>query len=386
MSFSDLLKKPLPSKAQSVLTEAAEDIAVPDGIEGQEMDNITADGNAMNTKDDVTVEGCKGGSGCGTTKEGCATEGCKPGVPGCKTEGCATEGCKGGSGCGTSTEACKTEGCATEGCKTEGCATEGCKGGSGCGASTEACKTEGCATEGGAGCGSSKKCNPVMESDDEDDDEEDDDDEMEDEGDESDLEDIDLDSLSDEDLKSMEEELKDSDVDDAAGDVDPVDLSAEEEKTADDLMSLTATTELIRSELSADDQKKFYESAIDTQIAVFEGFMLESDVQSKKNADESILTEAKMYNKTTVRLSRDDRKAQLYAVAINVSARAHNDPDYIKYEKVLRMRRVLRKRLEKKYHAEAIRRMKTYFARLKSSKSNILSTIGKKITGNQDSK
>jgi len=87
----------------------------------------------------------------------------------------------------------------------------------------------------------------------------------------------------------------------------------------------------------------------------------------------------KMYNKTTVRFSREDRKAQLYAVAINVSARAHNDPDFIKLQRVQKIRRVLKRKLRKKYHAEAVRRMKVYFKRLQSSKSPVLSAIGKKL-------
>ena len=45
------------------------------------------------------------------------------------------------------------------------------------------------------------------------------------------------------------------------------------------------------------------------------------------------------------------------------------------------MRRVLKRKLQKKYHAEAIKRMKVYFNRLKASKSSILSALGKKIAG-----
>ena len=149
-------------------------------------------------------------------------------------------------------------------------------------------------------------------------------------------------------------------------------------------MSLGATTELIRSELNVEERAAFFESARDTQAAVFEGFLLESDVRRIEESNSDIFTEAKMYNKTSVRFSKEDRKKQLYAVAINVSARAHNDPDYVKYQKVLKMKRVLKKKLQKKYHNEAIKRMKVYFARLKNSKSSILSNIGKKISGKED--
>jgi hypothetical protein len=217
---------------------------------------------------------------------------------------------------------------------------------------------------------------------DDDKDDKDDDDTNDEKEEEIDLEDIDLSGLSDEELDEMEAELRDSDLDDAAGDVEEVELTADEEREADDLMSIAGTTELLRSELNADEREAFLESARETQIAVFEGFLLESDVAPASSEDE-VLTEAKMYNKTTVRFSKEDRKRQLYSVAINVSARAHNDPDFIKLQKVQKMRRILKRRLQKKYHAEALRRMKVYFNRLRASKSSILSAIGKKISGDE---
>ena len=198
-----------------------------------------------------------------------------------------------------------------------------------------------------------------------------------------DLEDLDLSGLTDEELDQMEEELRDSDLDDVIGDDDePVVLTAEEEREADDLMSLAGTTELLKSELNAEERASFLESATETQIAVFEGFLLESDVvPATDDVDDEVMTEAKLYNKTTIRFSREDRKAQLYAVALNVSARAHNDPDFIKLQKVQKIRRVLKRKIRRKYHAEAMRRMKVYFNRLRSSKSTVLSALGKKIAG-----
>ena len=199
-----------------------------------------------------------------------------------------------------------------------------------------------------------------------------------------DLEDVDLSGLTDEELNELEEDLRDSDIDDLIDDVEPVELTADEEREADDLMSLAGTTELLRSELNVEERAAFLESARETQIAVFEGFLLESDVLPVSEEENEVMTEAKLYNKTTVRFSREDRKAQLYAVALNVSARAHNDPDYIKLQKVQKIRRVLKKKIQKKYHAEAVRRMKVYFNRLKASKSSVLSALGKKLVGKED--
>lgn len=204
--------------------------------------------------------------------------------------------------------------------------------------------------------------------------------------DEEDLDDIDLSDLSDEELDEMEDELRDSDIDDVVGDVEPVELSADEEKEADDLMSLAGTTELLRSELNATEQAQFMESATDTQIAVFEGFLLESDVaeSAEESEDGDVMTEAKFAPKTLVRFSAQSRKNQLYSVALLVSARAHDDPDFRKLQKVQKARRILKKRIQKKYHNEAIKRMKIYFARLRNSKSSILSNIGKKFSDKKD--
>lgn len=197
-----------------------------------------------------------------------------------------------------------------------------------------------------------------------------------------DLDDIDISSLSDEELSELEADIADSDIEDAIGDVEEVKLSPEEEKEADDLMAVSATTEVIRSELSAEEQKDFYEST-EAQIAVYEGFLLESDLLSE---DTDVMTEAtkrKFYNKTRVQFSKKDRLAQLFAVAVNVSAKAHNDPLYTRYQKILKLRRVTRSKLRKKYKAEAIRRMKVYYQRLRSSKSPVLNKVAKKVDPNK---
>lgn len=198
----------------------------------------------------------------------------------------------------------------------------------------------------------------------------------------SDLDDIDVSSLSDEELSQLEADIADSDIEDAVGDVEEVRLSPEEEKHADDLMAVSATTEVIRSELSAEEQADFYEST-EAQIAVYEGFLLESDLLSE---DTDVMTEAtkrKFYNKTRVQFSKKDRLAQLFAVAVNVSAKAHNDPLYTRYQKILKLRRVTRSKLRKKYKAEAIRRMKVYYQRLRSSKSPVLNKVAKKVDPNK---
>ena len=80
-----------------------------------------------------------------------------------------------------------------------------------------------------------------------------------------------------------------------------------------------------------------------------------------------------------VRFSKKARLAQLFAVAVNVSAAAHNDPDYRKLKKVMKIRKMLRKKLMMKYKGEATRRMKTYFRRLKASRSSTLNKIASDV-------
>lgn len=197
------------------------------------------------------------------------------------------------------------------------------------------------------------------------------------EGLEDDLDDIDLSDLSDEELAKLEENISDSDIDDAVGDEPEVSLSPEEEREADDMMGVAATTELIKSELSAEDQQKFYES-VDAKIAVFENLLMESDLYNRSG---DVVTEGtrRIFQKTRVQFSKKDRLAQLFAVAVNVSAKAHNDPLYTKYQKILRIRRITRAKLRKKYRGEAIRRMKVYYQRLKNSKSPVLNKVAKSV-------
>ena len=208
------------------------------------------------------------------------------------------------------------------------------------------------------------------------------------EGFEDDLDDIDLSELSDEELSKLEEDISDSDIDDIVGDEPEVSLSPEEEREADDMMGVAATTELIKSELSAEDQQKFYES-VDAKIAVFENLLMESDLYNRSG---DVVTEGtrRIFQKTRVQFSKKDRLAQLFAVAVNVSAKAHNDPLYTKYQKILRIRRITRAKLRKKYRSEAIRRMKVYYQRLKNSKSPVLNKVAKSVapsvTGTPDKK
>ena len=244
--------------------------------------------------------------------------------------------------------------------------------------SEEGCKKEGCG-QAKEGCGSAEEGCGVTEEDDDD---------IDDLGlsDISDDDDLDPDELSDDELKALDAELSgmsdddddDDDDDDKKsllGDDDKEEeLTPEEEIQADDMMSVAATTLLVNDELSGDEKKEFCESETETSIAVREGFMTEADI-NEIAYECGLITEAKYTNKMIIRLDVASKKKQLYALAVNVSAAAHNDPDYRKLKKVMKMRKILRAKLDRNTHGEAMKSMKVYYARLRKSKSSTLQKV-----------
>ena len=259
------------------------------------------------------------------------------------------------------------EGCSKEGCSKEGCSGAKCEGDDEFG--TEGCSKEGC---------SGAKCEGDDDDDlDLDDIEDDDDDEDNDDLDDDDLLNLDK-ELRDDDNTEIDDEDDDDDDDD--DDEDEVDLTPDEELKADDMMSLAATTMLVNDELNDDEKKEFAESDNDMRIAVNEGFMTESDVNDLRAVVSDVYTEGKNYNKKMIiRLDKDAKMKQLRALGIRVSAAAHRDSDYMMYKKATRIKRAKWKKLEKKYGREGEKRAKIYFNRLRNSKSNVLSSVAKKI-------
>ena len=236
----------------------------------------------------------------------------------------------------------------------------------------------------GATCEEEDVTSVLKEDDDEDEEEEDKDKEKDDDDDDEDDDDDDLaglddiEDLSDDDLAALDAELSGEALDAVTDDdEEEVTLNPEEEIKADDMMKLSATTMLVNDELNAEERASFAEST-ESAVAVNEGFMTDADVQEMSGKD-TVATEAAYNKKMIIRLDAASKKKQLYALAVNVSAAAHHDPDYVKLKKVMKMRKILRKKLEKKYHAEATKRMKVYFARLKNSKSGVLSKLGNKL-------
>lgn len=212
---------------------------------------------------------------------------------------------------------------------------------------------------------------------------EDDDDDMDD-LDDGDEDEFDPEELSDAELAALDADLGGDTINNIADadDAEKVELDPNEEREADDMMGVAATAVLINDEMSSDEKKELAESTRDVQIAINEGLLLESDIDTmlESVSMNEIFTEGRYDKKMLIRLDKNAKMKQLFSLGVNVSASAHRDPDYIKYKKVLRMRKILKARLTKKYHAEAMKRMKIYFKRLNNSKSNILSKLAKKVS------
>ena len=217
-----------------------------------------------------------------------------------------------------------------------------------------------------------------MESDDDDDEDLDDDDE------DDDLEDMadDIANMSDDDLNDMASSLKEPMVPDGP----EVSLTPDEEMHADDLMQVAGAAALIRGEMNAEERTALVESVSDLRIGMTEGFLNDSLIMDLKESvsdvtmdDDDAFTEAKIYNKTTVRMSKKARLNQLFEIAVITCARAHNDPSYAKYKKACKIKKFYRAQMRQRYRSEAMKRMKILFARLKQSKSPIIKSLGKKV-------
>ena len=196
------------------------------------------------------------------------------------------------------------------------------------------------------------------------------------------------DSLDDIDIEKDLEDIDISELDDvseddlvAVDDDDEAELSDDEEVEADKITALVATPILLDKELN---ESAALESFLnDFQIAVAEGFVMESDIDNYIQTDvDELMTEARIFaNKTRVQLDEKDRRKQLFEVGVQASARAASDPLYWKLQKCYKLERELKAKLRQKYRGEALKRVKAYIKRLKSSSSKILSGLGKKITG-----
>jgi hypothetical protein len=203
-------------------------------------------------------------------------------------------------------------------------------------------------------------------------------DDAEDEGDE-----FDPDEMSDEELADMDKELSKDVIDAVADDgEEEVSLSPEEEMEADDMMSVAATTMLVKDQLNAQERAEFLKDEAQVKCAINEGFLTDADVNElmqefAETEEGEVALEARYNNKMIIKLDAASKKKQLYALAVNVSAAAHHDPDWIKYKKCIKLKKLLHAKLERKYKSEATKRARVYFKRLNKSGAPTLAAIAK---------
>lgn len=192
-----------------------------------------------------------------------------------------------------------------------------------------------------------------------------------------------LENLTDDELDRLADELSDGINADDLDAIDSMDdevdeLTPSQNAEADDVMNIAATSQLLQNDLSEEDRRSLMESADAFQILVDEGFMLESDMNAILNhQDGDLFSERSWYaNRQRIELGKEARLKQLFSIAVFAEARARNDADYRKLQKVYKMRNILRSRLEKKYQAPAKRRVRDYVTRLKQSKNKTLAKMG----------
>ena len=113
------------------------------------------------------------------------------------------------------------------------------------------------------------------------DDDDDNDDDMDD-LDDDDEDEFDPEELSDAELAALDADLGGDTINNIADadDAEKVELDPNEEREADDMMGVAATAVLINDEMSSDEKKEFAESTRDVQIAINEGLLLESDIDT----------------------------------------------------------------------------------------------------------
>lgn len=203
------------------------------------------------------------------------------------------------------------------------------------------------------------------------------DDDLDDDYDDDDLDGISDDIADDISVDDIEDEV-DAEVGDTVDDdeleVDD-ELTPEEEKEVEDETALVATPIILKDELTAEEYAEFGES-VDADIAVDEGFLLESDIDifADDVVEESI--KPMRFSKQSVIKARTN---QIRWIVMRSLARKRNDPRLYKLEKAYKIRRKIKADFEKTYGAKADQITRKYIMRLKSSNSPVLARVGKKL-------
>ena len=152
---------------------------------------------------------------------------------------------------------------------------------------------------------------------------------------------------------------------------------------ADRMMAICATPAMMDSAMNEDALEEFVENG-EADIAVNEGFLLESDVSDiyGQLASDDTFEEATFAPEgKKFKMTKSARFKQLYELSLQIEARAHKDPYYAKLQKAYAIERKIKAGWRQRYHALAVRRAKRYLKNLMKSKSGALRKIGHKLSG-----
>lgn len=198
----------------------------------------------------------------------------------------------------------------------------------------------------------------------------------------------DLDDDDDDEYEMDDDEDEDEDDDDEEGGkyrmptsvddptpAEPVD--AEDDAEADHAMNLAATPMLLQEELTEADCGKMCESG-EMDILVDEGFMMEADI-GLLGYEDDFMEGVFAPEGRPFKMTKKARFQQLYALSLQIEARAHHDPFYPKMQKAYKIERTIKKGWEKRYGALAKRRALRYLKRLSQSKSPTVKKIVNKM-------
>ena len=162
-------------------------------------------------------------------------------------------------------------------------------------------------------------------------------------------------------------------------------VSKEKDIEGDKMMAMVATPMVLDDTLTQEEAKDFCESG-DAEIAVNEGFLMESDLsmmlaELSASSNTSVFTEGGKFatGKQKFKMTKKAKLKQLFELSLQIEARQHHDPYYPKIQKAYKIEREIKAGWRKRYGALAAKRAKRYLKALMMSKSKTLKTAGKRM-------
>ena len=158
-------------------------------------------------------------------------------------------------------------------------------------------------------------------------------------------------------------------------------LTGKDDEDADQMLSITATPMLLEEACTCEEFAAFIENG-DSDIAVNEGLILESDINQMiaELSDSDYYTEGAFASPNQkYKMTKKARYNQLFELSLQIEARAHHDPLYPKLQKAYKIERTIKKQWRHKYGQLAAKRAKKYLRNLMNSKSSTIRNAAKSV-------